>query len=50
LARSAFDRAEEPKQLLVLPCQHTDVYNVEPWVTQAADAAADFFTSHLTAP
>jgi fermentation-respiration switch protein FrsA (DUF1100 family) len=47
LARSAFDRAGEPKELLALDCQHTDVYNVEPWMSQSADAATDWFTSNL---
>jgi fermentation-respiration switch protein FrsA (DUF1100 family) len=48
LARSAFERAEEPKELLALDCQHTDVYKVEPWLSQSADAAANWFTTHLT--
>ena len=47
LASSAFERAGEPKELLLLACQHTDVYNVEPWVSQSADAATNWFTTHL---
>ncbi|MEA2931406.1 MAG: uncharacterized protein QOI56_191, partial [Actinomycetota bacterium] len=48
LASAAFERAGEPKELLRLDCQHTDVYNVEPWMSQAADAATSWFTTHLT--
>lgn len=47
LAQAAFERAEEPKKLMMLDCQHTDVYKVEPWVSQSADAAANWFTTHL---
>ena len=48
LARSAFERAEEPKELLALDCQHTDVYKVEPWLSRSADAATNWFKTHLT--
>ena len=47
LASAAYERAGEPKELLMLACQHTDVYNVEPWLSQSADAAATWFTTHL---
>ncbi len=48
LATAAFELAEKPKQLLVLPCQHTDVYNVEPWLSQSADTRpTSWFTTHL---
>ena len=41
--RAVFDRAGEPKRLLVLDCLHTDLYVREPWVTQSADAAIEWF-------
>jgi fermentation-respiration switch protein FrsA (DUF1100 family) len=47
LAQAAYERAGEPKELLMLACQHTDVYNVEPWLSQSADAATNWFTTHL---
>jgi fermentation-respiration switch protein FrsA (DUF1100 family) len=47
LAQAAFERAGEPKELLMLACQHTDVYNVEPWMSQSADAATAWFATHL---
>jgi len=47
MARAAFERALEPKELVALPCKHTDVYNVEPWVTQSVEAATRWFTTHL---
>lgn len=47
--REAFGRAGEPKELLVLPCGHFDVYHVEPYHTRAVTAAADWFRTHLGA-
>jgi hypothetical protein len=47
LATAAFARAGDPKELLSLPCNHADVYNVEPWLSQSAEAAADWFSTHL---
>lgn len=47
LVESAFERAEEPKKMIVLPCSHTDVYRTEPWATHAADAALDWYLQHL---
>jgi fermentation-respiration switch protein FrsA (DUF1100 family) len=47
LAQAAFERAGEPKELLMLACQHTDVYNVEPWLSKSADAATGWFVTHL---
>lgn len=48
--RAVFDRAGEPKKLLVLDCLHTDLYTREPWVTQAADAAIEWFNRYLHNP
>jgi fermentation-respiration switch protein FrsA (DUF1100 family) len=47
LAKGAFERAMEPKELLLLPCQHTDIYNTEPWLSTTADASAAWFQKHL---
>ena len=46
-ARAIFERAGEPKRLIVLDCLHTDLYVREPWVTQSADAAIDWFNRYL---
>jgi steroid delta-isomerase-like uncharacterized protein len=45
--RPVFERAGEPKKLIVLDCLHTDLYNREPWVTQSADAAIEWFDRYL---
>jgi dipeptidyl aminopeptidase/acylaminoacyl peptidase len=47
--RAVFERAGEPKKLVVLDCLHTDLYVREPWVTQSADAAIDWFNTALKA-
>lgn len=48
LAEAAHDQAPGPKELLWLDAgQHIDLYDVEPYVTQAADAAARFLHEHL---
>lgn len=48
--RPVFDQAGEPKKLVVLDCLHTDLYIREPWVTQSADAAIDWFDQYLREP
>ena len=45
--RAVFARAGDPKKLIVLDCLHTDLYVREPWVTQAADAAIEWFDRYL---
>jgi dipeptidyl aminopeptidase/acylaminoacyl peptidase len=45
--RAVFERAGEPKKLIVLDCLHTDLYTREPWVTQSADAAIEWFDRAL---
>jgi len=45
--RAVFERAGEPKKLLVLDCLHTDLYVREPWLTQSADAAIEWFNEAL---
>jgi uncharacterized protein len=47
LTIAAFERAREPKTLLSLPCQHTDVYDKEPWLTRSSDAALELFRQYL---
>ena len=49
VVRALFERAGEPKRLVVLDCLHTDLYVREPWVSQSADASIDWFRSHLAA-
>lgn len=45
--RAVFERAGEPKKLVVLDCLHTDLYVREPWVTQSANAAIEWFAGAL---
>jgi len=47
VARAAFERAGQPKELLTLGCGHFDVYHVEPWHRRAAEAAVRWFGQHL---
>ena len=43
--QAAFDQASGPKELLWLDAeQHIDLYDTEPFVTQAADATARFLS------
>jgi fermentation-respiration switch protein FrsA (DUF1100 family) len=46
LAREAFERAGEPKRLVVLPVGHFDPYE-PPAFAAAAGAAIEWFTLHL---
>jgi predicted ester cyclase len=41
MVRAVFERAGEPKKLIVYDCLHTDLYVREPWLTQSADAAIE---------
>jgi uncharacterized protein len=45
--REAFERAGEPKKLVVIPCGHFDVYDRQPWHEQAAGSALQWFSDHL---
>lgn len=47
LVRDALARAGEPKALHVLECGHFDVYDTEPWFSQASSLAADWFRRRL---
>ncbi|MEU0566577.1 alpha/beta hydrolase [Nonomuraea sp. NPDC005983] len=47
-AEEAFKRLDEPKQLIWVDAkQHTDLYDREPYVTQAVEATAAFLREHL---
>lgn len=45
--REVFERAHEPKKLVVLDCKHSDLYDQEPWFSRSADEAIAWFRSHL---
>lgn len=47
MVRGLFERAGEPKKLLMLDCLHTDLYTREPWLSQSADAAIEWFNRYL---
>jgi predicted ester cyclase/fermentation-respiration switch protein FrsA (DUF1100 family) len=47
MVRGVFERAGEPKKLMVLDCLHTDLYTREPWVSQSADEAIEWFNHYL---
>jgi hypothetical protein len=47
LVRGAYERALEPKKLVVMDCKHTDLYDKEPWVTKSADEAIAWFRKYL---
>ncbi|MBT2235211.1 alpha/beta hydrolase [Nonomuraea sp. NEAU-A123] len=47
-AEEAFRRLDRPKKLVWVDAkQHIDLYDREPYVTQAVDATADFLSEHL---
>jgi fermentation-respiration switch protein FrsA (DUF1100 family) len=47
-AREAYERMGEPKRIVWLDATlHTDLYDNEPYVTQAVEAVTDFLTEYL---
>ena len=44
---AAIKRAGEPKSLITLPCTHTDVFDKEPYFSQAANASTEWFKQYL---
>jgi uncharacterized protein len=47
-AREAYDRMGEPKRIVWLDASlHIDLYDGEPYVTQAVEAVTAFFAEHL---
>jgi uncharacterized protein len=49
LVRAVYDRALDPKKMVVYDCKHTDLYDKEPWITKSANEAIDWFKKYLTA-
>ncbi len=47
LAQEAYERAGEPKRILLLDCEHSDLYDKQPWMGQAADAAIGWFRENF---
>ena len=47
MARDAFDRAGDPKELLTLPCGHFEVYETEPWFSKAVNSMTEWYTKFL---
>jgi fermentation-respiration switch protein FrsA (DUF1100 family) len=47
-AREAYDRMAGPKQIVWLDArQHIDLYDTEPYITQAVEAVTAFLANHL---
>ena len=44
--KAAYQKAQEPKAIIVLSFKHFDIYR-EPWLSKAADAAIDWFKKYL---
>ncbi|TVO72257.1 alpha/beta hydrolase [Sedimenticola selenatireducens] len=44
--KDSYEKASEPKDLTVYPILHFDIYT-DPWQTKAANAAIDWFKTHL---
>lgn len=44
--KAAYQKAQEPKDIIVLSIKHFDIYR-EPWLSKAADAAIDWFKKYL---
>lgn len=47
LVRNVYDRAVEPKKLVMYDCKHTDLYDKEPWLTKSANEAIEWFRKYL---
>jgi hypothetical protein len=45
-AEAAYNEAGEPKRRVALACDHPDVF-FEPWLSQSADAAVDWYRQYL---
>lgn len=42
----AFDRAANPKKMIVLPIEHFEIYR-DPWLSKATDNAVEWYREHL---
>ena len=47
LLDEAFERAREPKEMIMLPCRHFDVYTTEEWFSAAINGAVVWYKKHL---
>ncbi len=47
LVQEVYERAKEPKKIVVYDCIHTDLYDKEPWVTQSSTEAIEWFKKYL---
>ena len=47
LSRAAFDRAGDPKELHTFPCGHFEVYETEPWFSNAVGRMVDWYVKYL---
>ena len=43
----SYERARDPKKLILLPCGHFDVYGTEPWFSKTVDAEVEWFEKYL---
>lgn len=50
LMRQVFDRAGEPKRFVLLEGSQIELYATEPWLTQSANEAIDWFNTYLVGP
>jgi alpha-beta hydrolase superfamily lysophospholipase len=48
LVREVYDRARDPKKMVVFDCQHTDLLGREPWSTQTANESIAWFNKYLS--
>ena len=46
VVKAAYERAVDPKELIVLPIKHFDIYQ-DPWLSRAANDAVAWFTKYL---
>ena len=42
----AYDRAADPKKMVVLPIRHWEIYQ-DPWLSKATDDAVEWYSDHL---
>ncbi len=47
LQKAAFERAGEPKALHLGSCGHFEIYEKEPWFSEAVDRMVAWYTTHL---
>ncbi len=47
LAREAFERAGEPKQIQAFACGHFEVYETEPWFSKAVESMVEWYKKYL---